>query len=356
LFLGEDKIGRSRLLQFIAHCLENANINFSSSTHLHNDSSEIKQDSTSTRAQTDTSSDSCLTIIDRALPSTIHVNECSSLKTCSTRVINYRCQFEQRFIEYGLLRSLLRQLLFVHNRDTTTLEREQCLLRLFDVNKTNDVHLRRNLFLFNDLLDVQFHRSNNIEQDTINNDNDLARIYETNLNELLVHVLDRLIDSSASYMTDACTSSMLNNSTARYVQRIHTTVFCRRTTDKNYSMFVASPSSMHYRSSSDAATNPSAFVLRTKIIFIIDDIHFADESSLKHLLALGSHKRCLLILAMKPPNNNNNDRPNFNTLQSIRTDSRVYLRRLPGLERRHLATLGRKSSRTFARQRHCSFV
>ena len=29
----------------------------------------------------------------------------------------------------------------------------------------------------------------------------------------------------------------------------------------------------------------------SKIIFIIDDIHFADESSLKHLLTLGSHSK-----------------------------------------------------------------
>jgi hypothetical protein len=44
---------------------------------------------------------------------------------------------------------------------------------------------------------------------------------------------------------------------------------------------------------------------------------------------------------MKPPRNNANDQPNSNTLQSISTDSRVYLRRLPGLELRHLATLGK---------------
>jgi len=46
---------------------------------------------------------------------------------------------------------------------------------------------------------------------------------------------------------------------------------------------------------------------------------------------------------MKPPRNNNNDRTNSsNILQSISTDSRVYLRRLPGLELRYLATLGKK--------------
>ncbi|CAF1635748.1 unnamed protein product [Adineta ricciae] len=43
---------------------------------------------------------------------------------------------------------------------------------------------------------------------------------------------------------------------------------------------------------------------------------------------------------MKPPSNNNNDRRASYILQTIRTDSRVYLRRLPGLEPRYLATLG----------------
>lgn len=85
----------------------------------------------------------------------------------------------------------------------------------------------------------------------------------------------------------------------------------------------------------------------SKILFIIDDIHFADESSLKHLLTLGSHRKCLLILSMKPPNNNNNDRPATNILQSITTDSRVYRRRLPGLELRYLATLGNDLSAMF---------
>jgi hypothetical protein len=46
---------------------------------------------------------------------------------------------------------------------------------------------------------------------------------------------------------------------------------------------------------------------------------------------------------MKPPRSNNNDRSNLNILQSISTDSRVYLRRLPGLELRYLATLGKKN-------------
>ena len=84
----------------------------------------------------------------------------------------------------------------------------------------------------------------------------------------------------------------------------------------------------------------SPIVTVSKILFIIDDIHFADESSLKHLLTLGSHSKCLLILSMKPPRNNNNDRPVSNILESISTDSYVYLRRLPGLELRYLPTLG----------------
>jgi hypothetical protein len=91
----------------------------------------------------------------------------------------------------------------------------------------------------------------------------------------------------------------------------------------------------------------SSIPTASKILFIIDDIHFADESSLKHLLTLGSHRKCLLILSMKPPTNNNNDRPASNTLQSISTDSRVYLRRLPGLELRYIATLGNINIRIF---------
>ena len=89
-------------------------------------------------------------------------------------------------------------------------------------------------------------------------------------------------------------------------------------------------------------TSSSSISTVSKIIFIIDDIHFADESSLKHLLTLGSHRKSLLILSMKPRRNNNNDRSNSNVLQSISTDSRVYLHRLPRLELRYLATLGNR--------------
>jgi hypothetical protein len=109
------------------------------------------------------------------------------------------------------------------------------------------------------------------------------------------------------------------------------------------SLFSTIYSQSHISSSSTTSlTSPSTSPTISKIIFIIDDIHFADESSLKHLLALGSHSKSLLILSMKPSRNNNNDRTNFAILQSISTDSRVYLRRLPGLELRYLATLGKK--------------
>ena len=46
---------------------------------------------------------------------------------------------------------------------------------------------------------------------------------------------------------------------------------------------------------------------------------------------------------MKRPTKSNYDRSTSDILQSISTDSRVYLRRLPGLELRYLATLGKNS-------------
>ena len=104
------------------------------------------------------------------------------------------------------------------------------------------------------------------------------------------------------------------------------------------SIYVQSRAS--FSSTTSLAASPNISVV-SKIIFIIDDVHFADESSLKHLLTLGGHSRSLLILSMKPPrNNNNNKQSNTNILHSISTDSRVYLRRLIGLEPRYLATLG----------------
>jgi hypothetical protein len=112
-------------------------------------------------------------------------------------------------------------------------------------------------------------------------------------------------------------------------------------------IYLFSPTYLQSRSSLSSTISlnpPSPIPTVSKIIFIIDDIHFGDESSLKHLLTLGGHSRCLLILSVKPPRNNNNDRSNSNILQSISTDSRVYLRRLPGLELRYLATLGKRFS------------
>ena len=84
-----------------------------------------------------------------------YAGDCSSIKKSSIKIINYRCQFEQRFNEFGLLRSLLKQLLEFHNHGQSQYEREQYLLRLFDINQTNDLHLRRNLFLLNDLLEYK---------------------------------------------------------------------------------------------------------------------------------------------------------------------------------------------------------
>jgi hypothetical protein len=119
-------------------------------------------------------------------------SDCSIMKKRSIQVINYRCQFEQRFKEFGLLRSLLKQLLQFHDNEKSQHEREQYILRLFDINKANDLHLRRNLFLLNDLLDTRFRRSH-IESENINDQN-LVKAYEANINELLLHILNKLIE------------------------------------------------------------------------------------------------------------------------------------------------------------------
>lgn len=155
-------------------------------------------------------------------------------------------------------------------------------MKFFDVNQSSDGILKKNLFLFNDFLNVNFRR-NEIDSERKHEKN-VFQIYETILDKLLIHILNNFITSNRC----------------------------------------------------------------SKIIFIIDDIHFADESSLKHLLTFGIHGQCLLILSMKPPSNNNNDRPASKTLQSIRTDSRVYLRRLPGLELRFLPTLGKEKVNGFS--------
>ena len=117
------------------------------------------------------------------------------LKNHRSELLIISCQFEQRFNEFGLLRALLKQLLQFHNTDKNHYEREEYLLRLFDINQTHDLHLRRNLFLLNDLLDVQF-RHSPIETDE-NNDQNLVKTYEASINELLLHILNKLIDSSS---------------------------------------------------------------------------------------------------------------------------------------------------------------
>jgi hypothetical protein len=121
-----------------------------------------------------------------------YASDCAMIKKPTIQVINYRCQFEQRFNEFGLLRSLLKQLLQFHNNEKSQHEREQYLLRLFDINKADDLHLRRNLFLLNDLLDTRFRRSH-IETENINDQN-LVKTYETNINGLLIHILNKLIE------------------------------------------------------------------------------------------------------------------------------------------------------------------
>lgn len=123
---------------------------------------------------------------------TTNTNDSSSTKLPIIRVIKYSCRLEQRFNEFSLLRGLLRQLLQFHNNDKTQYEREQYLYKLFDVTKPNDLYLRRNLFLLNDLLDVRFRRRpTEIEN---NNENNFVRTYEANINELLLHIVNQLIE------------------------------------------------------------------------------------------------------------------------------------------------------------------
>ncbi|CAF1138106.1 unnamed protein product [Adineta steineri] len=314
IFEGEDKIGRSRLLQFIAKSLENSsNVSNASVASFYNNT-YIPNDVTMNSNNTN------IPIYDNGTEPVsslnCYSNDCAMIKKPSIHVINYRCQLEQRFNEFSLLRSLLRQLLQFHHDEKTQYEREQYLLRLFDINKTNDLYLRRNLFVLNDLLDVRF-RHSHIETEN-NNDNTLVKTYESNMNEVLLHILNKLIDIPNNIAELYQPTPVVNstNTCPIYLK-------ARLSTSSTASLTTAIPSTTV-----------------SKIIFIIDDIHFADESSLKHLLTLGSHQKCLLILSVKPPRKNNNDRSNSNILQSITTDSRVYLRRLPGLELRYLATLG----------------
>ena len=116
----------------------------------------------------------------------------STGKNSNIRVIKASCQLEQRFNEFSLLRSLLRQLLQFQHDDKTQYEREQYLVRLFEKTKSNDGSLKRNLFLLNDLLDVNFRR-NLIDTEDSNEEN-VFRTFEINLNELLLHSLNQLIE------------------------------------------------------------------------------------------------------------------------------------------------------------------
>ncbi|CAF1266885.1 unnamed protein product [Adineta ricciae] len=316
IFEGEDKIGRTRLLQFIADSLENSSnvtdtslSSFYNNTYIPNDSTINNNAHRITNQHYDNQNGTVSSLKQ-------YSSDCSVTKHPSIHVINCRCQFEQRFNEFSLLRSLLNQLLQFHSSEKTQHDREQHLLRLFDINKSHDLHLRRNLFLLNDLFDVRFHH-NLIEVEDVQ-DTNFVKCYEANINELLLHILNKLIDQPSAISDLYSANSTINSMNSR-------------------PLYLKSRAS-----SSSIASLTSSITIPTfsKIIFIIDDIHFADESSLKHLLTLGSHRKSLLILSMKPPRNNNNDRTNCNILQSITTDSRVYLRRLPGLELRHLATLG----------------
>ncbi len=190
-FSGEDKIGRSRLLKFIAESLENS-INVSNIAAIsHYDDSYIPTDLTMN------SNTKMIPIQNNENEPISSLNnyatDCAMIKKPTIQVINYRCQFEQRFNEFGLLRSLLRQLLQFHKNEKSQYEREQYLLRLFDINKANDLHLRRNLFLLNDLLDIRFRRSHIETENVI--DQNLVKTYEANMNELLLHILNKLIES-----------------------------------------------------------------------------------------------------------------------------------------------------------------
>jgi len=314
IFEGDDKIGRTRLLQFIADSLEilkNSN-HISAISHYNN--KYVPNDSTLTSNNTALP----LIVVENQSSLNAYGNDCSMIRKSTMRIIDHRCQFEQRFNEFGLLRSLLRQLLQFHTSEQSQHEREQIILHLFDINQTHDLHLRRNLFLLNDLLDTRFRR-NHVENENTNQ-TDLLKTYETNINELILHILNKLIDQPDNI--GECYSPSSPAVLSNPINRLY------------------SESRVSFGSAS-SLTSSSTIATVSKILFIIDDIHFADESSLKLLLTFGSHSKCLLILSMKPPRNNNNyDRSNSNILQSISTDSRVYLRRLPGLELRYLATLG----------------
>lgn len=185
IFEGEDKIGRTRLLQFIGTCLENGIHLNNPSLISHYENTYIPHETTINRLSFPLSPTESST---SGLSS--YANDLTSIRRTSMQVISYRCQFEQRFNEFGLLRALLRHLFQFQNNDKTEFEREQFLLRLFDINKANDLHLRRNLYLLNDFLDVRFRRS------CLDTETNLVETHENHLNELLVHILNKFIDSS----------------------------------------------------------------------------------------------------------------------------------------------------------------
>lgn len=176
IFEGEDKIGRSRLLQFIADSFDN-------STEEHEPSSENSW------------CDHVYLPHDSTIPGNTSTPSNDTDQAASNiRVIKSSCRLEQRFNEFSLLRSLLRQLLQFLSNEKTPQEREQCLLRLFDPSKLHDFNLKGNLFLFNDLLNVNFRRSH-VETERIN-DNNVFRTYETIMDDLLLHILNQLLEPS----------------------------------------------------------------------------------------------------------------------------------------------------------------
>ena len=189
---GDDKIGRSRLLHFIASSFETSACEPSSAGLSCYDSVHALGDAT-------VSGNTDIVNTRLSILSSSGIG-CTLARKPVLRVIRHDCQLEQRFNEFGLLRSLLRQLLHFHNEEKTPYEREQLLLRLFDINKPNDLWLRRNLFLLNDLLDVQFRRTHSESENT--SETNFVRTFETNINELLLHILNQLIESAAP-MVDA---------------------------------------------------------------------------------------------------------------------------------------------------------
>ena len=214
---GEDKIGRSRLLKFIATCLDNFNYRNGTSNISYYDHAYTSDDSTCLNAARGSPMSDNEAEQNSSLNT--YASDCSTAKRPSIQVITYRCQLEQRFNEYGLLRSLLKQLLQFENDEKTQFEREQYLTRLCEINKANDLHLRSNLFLLNDLLHVRFRRSY-IETDHAN-DSNFVQTHDANLNELLLHIVNKLIEP-----TNPVTETYSSASTGGLVTGTARFVFC----------------------------------------------------------------------------------------------------------------------------------